>query len=253
MNAIRVYFSFHDELNLPIAYHALLQGLLYSVWKETQPYLHEQGFSGGGRGLRLFTFSPLFGRYALRGDRIVFSSPVWFELRSPVSVLLEDICEVLPVRPDIRLGNNTLTLEGIEGRDRLLFPARAKVRMLSPVTLYQTLPNQKTRYFSPDDAEWGPRLEKNLREKLTTLGLDASPSLLVTPDWRSIRKRVTRFKGTYITGYTGDFLIQTEPEALAVLYYCGLGSRNSQGCGMFKLLRQRDLPPEDPWTEGDEI
>ena len=45
-----------------------------------------------------------------------------------------------------------------------------------------------------------------------------------------------RIKETYITGYLGKFRLCTDPEAMAVLYYAGLGSRNSQGCGMFDIL-----------------
>ncbi|MBR5998545.1 MAG: hypothetical protein IK027_05510, partial [Deltaproteobacteria bacterium] len=104
MNAIELVFSSEQPMELPIAYHALVQGLLYSVWRETRPFLHDAGFSNGGRGLRLFTFGPLRGRYQVAGRRIRFAAPLRLEVRSPVSGLLEDLCRALPERRDLALG-----------------------------------------------------------------------------------------------------------------------------------------------------
>ncbi|MBR4425850.1 MAG: CRISPR-associated endoribonuclease Cas6 [Oscillospiraceae bacterium] len=236
MNAIELVFSSEQPMELPIAYHALVQGLLYSVWRETRPFLHDAGFSNGGRGLRLFTFGPLRGRYQVAGRRIRFAAPLRLEVRSPVSGLLEDLCRALPERRDLALGGVPLRLEQITLRDRLLFPSCALIRTCAPIALYRTLPDHRTRYFAPFDPEWLPGLERNLAEKLAVLGSDAPAALELDPLWPSLCKRVLRFKQTYITGYTGKFRLRAAPEAMAALYYAGLGSRNSQGCGMFDIL-----------------
>ena len=233
MNAIELVFTSPQAVELSIAYHALVQGLLYSVWRETRPFLHDAGFA---RGLRLFVFGPLEGRYQVAGRRIRFASPLRLEVRSPVSGLLEDLCRALPLRRELRLGNASLRLEQLTLRDQLVFPDSTLIRARSPIALYRTLPDRKTQYFAPGDPEWLPGLRRNLAEKLEGLGLDAPAELELEPVWPSLHKRVLRFKETYITGYLGKFRLRTDPEAMAVLYYAGLGSRNSQGCGMFDIL-----------------
>ena len=40
----------------------------------------------------------------------------------------------------------------------------------------------------------------------------------------------------YLTGWEGDFLLDGDPETLCLLYQTGLGDRNSQGFGMFRML-----------------
>ena len=146
MNAIELVFTSPQAVELPIAYHALVQGLLYSVWRETRPFLHDAGFA---RGLRLFVFGPLEGRYQVAGRRIRFASPLRLEVRSPVSGLLEDLCRALPLRRELRLGNASLRLEQLTLRDQLVFPDSTLIRARSPIALYRTLPDRKTQYFAP--------------------------------------------------------------------------------------------------------
>ena len=57
----------------------------------------------------------------------------------------------------------------------------------------------------------------------------------VSPLPDTLRKRVTRFKGTYVTGWVGDLILACDPQLLATLYCCGIGAKNSQGFGMFRI------------------
>ncbi len=170
---------------------------------------------------------------------MVFSPPLRLEVRSPIDVLIDTLAEELGRRGMVRLGEQSLALAGLQLEERLLFPEEARVWLRSPVTAHQTLTGAKTRFFSPEEAEWKERLEANLQAKLQALGRDPAPEFSITALDPGPKKQVVRFKETYITGYLGSFRIKTGSEAMAVLYHCGLGNRNSQGFGLFDIADER--------------
>ena len=235
MNALVVTLWAARRVRLPLAYNALIQGALYENWRGTFPELHNEGYSDGLHRFRLFTFSPLQGRYQVQGKQIFFDGAIRFEVRSPVSELIDALCDSLQERGSMILGRNELPIISLESADRFLFFRHASIRMLSPVTVHETQPNGQTIYYSPEDEMFLPLLAGNLESKLRAAGIPAAPVLSCVPDRRTLRKRVTTFKGIYITGYEGRFQLQATPEAMALLYYAGLGSRNSQGFGMFAI------------------
>lgn len=239
MNALAVTLWAAHPVRLPIAYNAIIQGALYENWRETFPELHNQGYSDGLHRFRFFTFSPLQGHYQVQGKQILFDGALRLEVRSPVSELIDTLCDSFQERGAMKLGRDELPVISLECADRFLFFRHASIRMLSPVTVHETQPNGQTVYYSPEDEMFLPLLVGNLESKLRVAGVPAAPVLSCVPNAQTLRKRVTTFKGTYVTAYEGQFELQAEPEAIALLYYAGLGSRNSQGFGMFAI---EDVP-----------
>ncbi|WP_448575536.1 CRISPR-associated endoribonuclease Cas6, partial [Thermomicrobium sp.] len=54
-------------------------------------------------------------------------------------------------------------------------------------------------------------------------------------------KRLERYKGTWIEGWTGRFLIEGPPEYLRLALEAGLGAKNSQGFGYVEEVDERSL------------
>ena len=211
---------------LPIAYQQLTQGALYAAWRGSYPQLHDDGFDGDGQIFRLFTFGPLEGRYRVQGNEITFTDLVRLEVRSPVEDLLYALGKSLTENSALRLGRCVLPLRDLYSEDHYWFAAPLPVRMVSPLTLHKSLPGGKTLFLRPDDDAFAAQLIAN-----------TDPSVTLCPmGTRLPRKRVTQFKGIYLTGWDGDFLLDGNPETLCLLYQTGLGDRNSQGFGMFRLL-----------------
>lgn len=203
---------------LPIAYQQLTQGALYAAWRGSYPQLHDEGFAGDGQTFRLFTFGPL-------------------EVRSPVEDLLYALGKSLTGAGALRLGRCVLPLRDLHSEDHYWFAAPLPVRMVSPLTLHKSLPGGKTLFLRPDDDAFAAQLIANTAHKLAACRSTADPSVTLCPmGTRLPRKRVTQFKGIYLTGWDGDFLLDGNPETLCLLYQTGLGDRNSQGFGMFRLL-----------------
>ncbi len=240
MNALIITLWTNNSITLPIAYNHILQVALYSAWEESFPQLHDEGFSADSNIFRMFTFSPLRGKYEIKGKTISFSGAVSFEVRSPVQDLLHILADYILNEQYVRLGHYELPVVNMETADRLFFPASANISMLSPISVHQTTADGKTIYYTPQDEKFILLITENLASKIQASGLDIDTVIGLVPYMRTLRRRVTTFKGIYITGYTGRFLLETDPETMAFLYYTGLGARNSQGFGMFEI---EDIPP----------
>lgn len=238
MNALTITLQAKTPLRLPLAYHYMVQGALYSAWREAFPALHNEGYSDGIHTFRLFTFSPLQGRYSIEGKDILFSGEIRLEVRSPAAELMEELAARTLENGFMRFGRRELPVVDLRTRDRLLFYPSARIRTLGPITVHETLPDGKTLYYSPDEEAFVGLLTANLAAKLRAAGLEAAPVLGFRPTGKPPRKYVTVFKGIHITGYTGEFLLEAEPAAMGLLYYAGLGVRNSQGFGMFDIEAQ---------------
>lgn len=226
---------------LPIAYQQLTQGALYAAWRGTYPQLHTEGYDGAGQTFRLFTFGPLEGHYRVHGDEITFTGAVRLEVRSPVEELLFTLGDFLSANGFLRLGRCALPLLDLHSEDHYWFKAPLRVRMVSPLTLHKSLPDGKTLFLAPGEEAFAAGLITNTAHKLAACGCDADPAIALRPlAPRLPRKRVTRFKGIYLTGWEGDFLLDGDPQVLSLLYQTGLGDRNSQGFGMFRLLTDKE-------------
>ena len=224
-------------LCLPAAYQDQVQGLLYSCWKNTMPELHDGFIDEDGRNRKPFCFSRLEGRYLAQGPELTFDSVIGLELRSVFNEIVDGVAQELRERVFLRLGSRELAVSELQLKERLSFPDRAIIQTRSPITVHTTLSNGHMYYFSPENPEWEERLAFNLDSKLNALGCSPPEYFSIEPTGQT-RKTVTQFKGTYITGYTGRFRLKTDPSAMAVLYHCGLGSRNSDGFGMFDILER---------------
>ena len=237
MRAIKIVLTTEKPITLPLAYNELIQGLLYSCWRESFPELHDEGF-GKARKFRLFTFSPLTGKCRIdsKAKTIEFYDLLTFEVRSPVEELLDELARRLCVKEHVRIGAYNLKLVNLQSCDRLLFRRRAKLRMLSPVTAYRTTENGYTENYSPLSAEWLELIQSNPAHKAKVCSLDCDSNIIAIPCEETLRKHVTRFKGTYVTGWTGDLIVAADPIIISLLYFAGIGPKNSQGFGMFSIL-----------------
>ena len=240
MNALELELTPCGSVTLPMAYQQLIQGALYHIWKDTIPELHDEGYSANGRVFRMFTFGALDGRYILSDSAIRFTGPMTLEVRSPVPALLEALVESLSKKPVLWLARHRLAVVGLRCRDCLWFPPRAWIKLRTPLTLHRTLEDGSTRYFTPWEEDFYLLLAENLASKLEAARLELDPCIALSPMESSLKKRVTRFRETWITGWTGRFLLEADPETMAFLYYTGLGVGGSRGFGLFDILRPAD-------------
>ena len=236
VNALKITLAAKQETRLPLAYNYLVQSALYADWRAVYPNLHDTGYQDGGRRFRLFTFGPLTGNSRVENKTIIFRGLIHLEVRSAVEELIEVLAGALSRRGTMRIGRYELPVVGLYVADALLFRSAATIEMLSPLTVHEPLPDGHTRYLSPTDEDFPLLLARNLESKLRAAELPYPGFFGCGPIVKTLKKRVTTFKGIYVTGYMGRFRLETDPQCMAFLYDTGLGTRNSQGFGMFSIL-----------------
>lgn len=239
MRCLRIALYTPVSVTLPIAYNQLVQGLLYSCWRDAYPDVHGSTQSGA-TSMPPFTFGPLEEdiRINAKSKTVQLNGIVSFEVRSPHEELIQEVAIRLSSFAHIRLGAHELELVNLESKDRLLFPQRSRIKMRSPVVAYRTTEDRHTLYFSPADPGWIDLINANAQKKALAQGVPFDRPLQIIPMSKSQREHMTRFKGTYIKGWTGTMIVDATPDILAMLWTMGLGSKNSQGFGMFDILER---------------
>ncbi len=245
---MRIEITFRGKektIALPFRYPELVQGMIYRhLPAHHAEKLHNQGFLHGKRRFKLFTFSRILGetirKPPLEKHQLIFRSPIRLLIASPIEWLLPEFAEALLRSERILLGSQSLWVEKISVYQPVEIQPPLRLKMLSPVTIYSTVQTatgkKKTYYYSPREAEFSELLTENARKKLALLyRTESRASFTLTPVSRP-REHPIIYKGTLVKAYSGIFEATGDAELLRVTYECGLGSKNSQGFGMWEVL-----------------
>lgn len=238
---ILIQHNIENELVLPLAYHHIIQGIIYHSLKDIydySSYLHDKGALYGERNYKLFTFSLLKGKYYIKNKNIIFYENITFEISSPDIFLIQRIAETIH-KNGIRYGKVHYKDVDVYISDDTVEEKQIHIQMLSPVCVYSSdLQTGKTYYYAPEEDNFCRILNENFFRKyiacygvIPTSEIEVKISKVTEKD-----KYVTRYKGTYITGWLGTYELWGERKYLDFLYQTGLGSKNSQGFGMFEIL-----------------
>lgn len=244
----------HHRVNSPlcmeISYHHILQAIIYQklseVWPECGIWLHDSGYGteDSKRRYKLFTFSDLLGHYVIltdqygRKNRICFDTEVTWELRSPDLSLIWAVAQGIRTN-GITYGQTTYQNIDLFFKDDTVERDQIRIRMLQPLVLYSTDPESGKRFpCFPDMLGFQDMIQENfIRKYRAAYGIKPKSGILIRSqtNWQNPR-RVCFFKGTRIEGCTGEFLLVGERKYLDFLFQTGLGSKNSQGFGLFRIV-----------------
>jgi CRISPR-associated endoribonuclease Cas6 len=182
------------------------------------------------------------------GDFFLIRNPIEFYASFLVDPMPNIVIEHLISDQNIRLGNEEYQIIDAKAyADPVDFRPGERLEMdivtLSPIVAYKTVyvdEKKKTHYFKPYDPEFPKSIEENLKNKLSTIHDTESIALNfhIVPTNFDISKNesIVKYKGFIIKGYTGKFHISGSSELMHVAYHTGLGSKNAQGFGMFKIV-----------------
>ncbi len=228
-------------LELPINYHHILQAIIFSQIsfnEEYSSFLHDEGFFQGNRRFKMFTFSELSGKYEIVEKRILFRDMVTFEVRSP-DVRFIRILQDGFQKNGIAYGNTRISEIRTLLKDQTIEQEEVFIKMLTPICVYSTDPfTKKTFFYRPGDSCFSNQVEQNfIRKYQAYYGVKPESGISLQPIEVSYGdKCVTKYKNFYISGWKGIYRLSGERKYLDFLYQTGLGSKNSQGFGMFKLI-----------------
>lgn len=230
-----------DKIILPLANNQEVQGLIYHAIGTDSDYsekVHEKGHLFEGRKFKLFTFGELKGKYEICDKNIIYSSRVTLEIRSPDVYFIQLLLSYFSINSEVQLGNNAVKVEKVRLSDEHVFNDCIEIKTLSPITVYSTEDDGHTTYFSPNDQQFYSAIAENARKKwISCYGNDEEFDMQIFPTENDkYIKRATHFKTTFITAWHGSFILKGSPRVLDFLFQTGLGSKNSQGFGMFNII-----------------
>lgn len=234
-----------EDVRVPLHYNKAVQGLIYTMIRPELPNLHDEGYTAGGRRIRLFVFSRLLGRVKeIKNGNITFQAPVAFKVASPDTHFIEVLAENLLHTPIINLAGVNMALSTLAVQPLADFTSGyARFRAISPVTVYSTLATpdgrKKTYYYHPAEKEFSQQLKVNLARKAEILGLSSDYAYEI--NIKSIRvknsdQKIVYFKDTVIKGWLGIYELEGDPRMLNIAFDCGIGAKNSQGFGMLECI-----------------
>lgn len=232
-----------DKLILPLNYQHILQAIIYknlNLGAEYSKFLHDNGFPYEKRKFKLFTFSLLQGKYEICEHKIIFRNEVFFEVRSPDIFMMNLLAEGI-ARNGIAYGDRHITDVDVILDDATIETDELYVKMLTPISVYSTdRETGKTYFYNPSEDEFRQLVKDNFVRKYTACyGVEPESSIEIEPAYVSVKdKYVTKYKNFYISGWFGEYYLYGRRKYLDFLYQTGLGSKNSQGFGMFSVLKQ---------------
>lgn len=234
--------TFHaDDLTIPMAYQYQVQSMIYALLRRDSALgsrLHP-GAVHSGKATVPFCLGSLNGeKTVLRSEKkLRFRGEISLELRTADAALSGLLCALLRPGLEIKLFDQTLTLAGVEANQITLPGNQYRIRMLSPLLVFSRTAGGKTVYHAPLDPEFAPLLLANAQRKyLEQRGKQMGALSIAALSVGARDKVVTQYKGTWMTGWKGAYLLRGAPEALSFLYDAGLGQRNAAGFGMFEIV-----------------
>jgi CRISPR-associated endoribonuclease Cas6 len=246
-----------NQARFPLYYNHDLQSFIYHhISPELANFLHKEGYLLGKRKFKFFCFSRLLGKFHInsREEKIIFSGSISFYLSSPQDEFIQQFTETLLKSPEVTLSRNSFMISNIEVWSQPHIQGDVTIRMLSPVTIYSTLfsasGKKKTYYYSPFEKEFSQLIRANVLKKYQALygtpydeksnppHFQISPQRVSQNSEKKIKYTPSSNSYTLIKAWLGTYRIQGDQKLIALAYDTGLGSKNSQGFGMFEILKK---------------
>ena len=232
---IKIHLENKNELRLPLDYGYRLSSAIYRLTSADADYakfLHDCGYGENGRRYKLFTYSPLIGHHRIEGRQIIFNGNIQLEVRSISGRFCEALKSSLLSDGHLKLMDTLLPVRMTEVYDSPLTLPESDIRTLSPIAVSSSEGN-KTVYYSPAESCWEEMVNTTLYRKFLAAYDTEPPSVARLTLTGGPKKVVTKMKGIWVTAYHARLHISAHPLVTAFLYETGLGSKNSQGFGMF--------------------
>lgn len=232
MNAYNITFK-TNNLIIPINYHYQVQSLIYRILKNGGcPELHDKTESN--KNFKFFTFSLLSGgNYC--DKKLIFKN----HLNLTVRIIDDNICKAFEngIKEELILFNQKIEIKSIDINKFNFNSNKYLIKMISPINVDRTVDNIRI-FYSPTNIKFKELINQNLKDKYYSYYKEELNENISIEAVGNNKKYVTLYKrpNMYITGYTGFYIIECNPKSIELLYYSGIGARNSCGFGCFDIV-----------------
>lgn len=145
------------------------------------------------------------------------------------------------------LKNNKMRLKNITTiNEKIISSNRAIIKFLSPLVLRrheEIAINEKRKgkdiYFDFNDSDFNEQINYSVSRLIKDLKLNGVNSNIKLKPYNDLaRKTVVSFKNILINSSIGEYILEGDSELLNILYKTGIGSRRSEGFGMFEVIKE---------------
>jgi CRISPR-associated endoribonuclease Cas6 len=255
---------YNYKFSIPVNYNFPLSAAIYKIYDSFAPnfadWLHNTGFKkDDGKNFKLFTFSRLFfSKKEVIGDELSAEGYVKFIFSSPLDdSLINNFINGLLASKSIFIGNEHIgekfRIEKVSILSEPKFMNKMKYKMLSPtVSSIQGIFNDKkqTIFLNPYDNEIKQVLINNLLSKYyifyqrpdeITMDIEFDKEYIDRKGGiKSISKLITikesKIDEMKIKCFLAPVSITATPAMQRIVYYCGIGERNSLGFGCLETI-----------------
>lgn len=241
---MQFFLTFRTEkITIPLACQYQMQSLLYSILRLDTEYGQTVHPTEQREGLSFtpFCFGMFTGQKTIHRERkeVTFTGRIRWELRTADEKIAQTLCRVLKPNLTLTLFNQTLVLESAMIDEKQITAKQCRIRMLTPIVAFIRTEDKKTIFYNPLSQEFEPMITGNFCRKYHAMRGEFPEDVQI--EALSVGKRdkgVINYKGTWFTGWRGEYLLTGKPEYLTFLYDCGLGQRNAAGFGMFQIVEE---------------
>lgn len=145
------------------------------------------------------------------------------------------------------LKNNKMELKNITMvNEKNIMSNRVRIKFLSPLVLrnHKEITINKKRkgadiYFDFNDSDFNEQINYSVSRLIKDLKLNGVNSNIKLKPYNNLaRKTVVSFKNILINSSIGEYILEGDSELLNILYKTGIGSRRSEGFGMFEVIEE---------------
>ena len=145
------------------------------------------------------------------------------------------------------LKNNKMELKNITMvNEKNIMSNRIRIKFLSPLVLrnHKEITINKKRkgediYFDFNDSDFNEQINYSVSRLIKDLKLNGVNSNIKLKPYNNLaRKTVVSFKNILINSSIGEYILEGDSELLNILYKTGIGSRRSEGFGMFEVIEE---------------
>ena len=240
--------SLHPEkakFKLPYNYNYPLASAIYTfLYQGDAPFTdfpHDEGFHHDGKAFKLFTFSPLFSsRRKAVGDGLIMEGPIDWFISSPKEEFVVNLANGILKQGFLTIWNARLVVEEVEVMKPPPFEPRMSLRTLSPIVVSTGQVHNNgsfhKKYLRPEEPEFNPILEENLRRKcLACYGKNPCEEGVSLELLRTPQSKLIDYEGIKVRGWFMHFRVSGAPDLIRIGYEAGFGENNSAGFGMVEV------------------
>ncbi|MER0280149.1 CRISPR-associated endoribonuclease Cas6 [Clostridioides difficile] len=208
--------------------------------------LHNEGYKIDKKVFKLFNYTMMFedAKYSKEGIHLNSRTKIRLIL-SGYDDILNNIIKGFIKCKVFKLYNIEFKLSNMDEDSKIGFKSITLYKVRSPIvaSLYD-LKSKKQVYLNPMQEEFYKALHDNLIKKYKLI-YDKEYTGEVYFDIEDIlsvkKKYVTNIKGKgFVIGYTDfEIFVEADKDMQKVIYYCGLGEKNSIGMGLLTYITSR--------------